>query len=124
MQLAYHFADRTPAPAYSVLVSRWIAKLRKVMAEWHAAWNTSGRPTPRLHWAHDGEGAPLVDTRSGTRLEHALPPTGRRVLELLDRPKRLADLATEWDLGGSFDPALEMQPCANAGSCFRRASAT
>ncbi len=117
--LAYHFADRTPAPAYSVLVSKWIAKLRKAVLIWQSAWLQPGREAPRLFVKRDGQAPRVHDTRSGQMVEHALGAHGARVLEHLTKPKRLSDLASEWDGPTGFDPAREVAALQERGLVFQ-----
>jgi hypothetical protein len=52
-------------------------------------------------------------------VEHGLRPAGPRLLEQLSTPKRLADLAAEWNGTTGLDPEREVAALREQGLVFQ-----
>ena len=92
-ELAYYFSDHNYMAPYAMNVARVVMGLREKVERWRAMWKDGAPPELRLE-TRDGA-AYVVDSRSGTRIEHALTGDARQVLEGLATAKKLANLAKE-----------------------------
>ncbi len=89
---AYYFSDRNVMATYFLDSARWIGKIRQALAPWRNAW-ASGRP-PVLAFTQEGS-TTVRDTRSGPALFHEVGESGRRLLEILEKPMTLDDLGKQ-----------------------------
>jgi ribosomal peptide maturation radical SAM protein 1 len=88
--VAYYFADRNVAAPYFAAMAKWIGRLRRAQTLWRERWN-GGEP-PALRFEREG-GTTVRDTRSGAAVVHDVGESGRRLLERLEEPASVADVA-------------------------------
>ena len=116
--LAYYFTDTNFGANYVKLVSRWISKLQSHIAQWQARWRQNQAIPPRLFFKGNGQSTVVYDSRSTNVIEHDVGEIGARVLECLNKPKRLGDVANELSHSSNFDPAKEIALLQSKGLVF------
>jgi ribosomal peptide maturation radical SAM protein 1 len=89
-QLAYFFRDAEFQSPYQMSTARWLGKLRERIAGWQALWARDVKPELTLEAS--GDGAVVIDSRGGSRVEHRLGALGRQVLDALGQHRRLPSL--------------------------------
>jgi ribosomal peptide maturation radical SAM protein 1 len=89
--LAYFFRDEEFNAPYIVNTSRWLGRLRERVAQWWALWERG--PKPELVLEESGGDAIVRDSRSGSRVEHRIGPSARRVLHALRQQHKIPRLA-------------------------------
>jgi len=90
-EIATHFVDRnTDAEA----IDGWLARLNEAVRQWRARWlGGDGQPQARLCLLEGAGPGRVYDSRAGQEVEHDLSGVAQRILEQLERPARVADLA-------------------------------
>jgi ribosomal peptide maturation radical SAM protein 1 len=103
--LAYFFRDYNFGAEYFGAMVRWIGEVREKVEIWRGRWNGEDQdPPPTLHF--DGDDPTIVrDSRTGEALEHRIGETGTRLLQCLERPRRMKDLPSELGAMPGFDPS-------------------
>lgn len=92
-QLAYYFEDDMPDAPYRKGIQKWRFRLDELTGLWRSRWRDQCQSQrPRLCFENGG-GTRIVDTRGGMTLEHTVSDAGLRLLRILDKPRRLAELA-------------------------------
>ena len=96
--LAYYFGDINFGAAYVVTMAKWINKLKEKVSLWVARHSSKRESVPpRLHFAEKDGKTIVYDSRSGKAIEQEVCEAGVRILEALEKPKRLSDLAKAYD---------------------------
>jgi ribosomal peptide maturation radical SAM protein 1 len=88
--LAYFFRDADFQSPYLVSTARWLGKLRERVAQWQGLWAHDVKP--ELTLATSGDGTLVIDSRSGSRVEHRIAPVGRQILHALSQHRQLSSL--------------------------------
>ena len=119
--LAYYFADQNINAEYVQVMSRWIDRIKEEINAWLNAWKPQAASSrPRLFFKKDANGEVVYDSRSANAIEHRIGKTGRRILNLMDkRPKRLGDVAKEFQGVEGFDAAQEIGFLQEMGLLFQ-----
>ncbi|HUK88749.1 MAG TPA: RiPP maturation radical SAM protein 1, partial [Blastocatellia bacterium] len=119
--LAYYFADQNINAEYVQVMSRWIDRIKEKINAWLNAWKPQAASSrPRLFFKKDANGEVVYDSRSANAIEHRIGKTGRRILNLMDkRPKRLGDVAKEFQGVEGFDAAQEIGFLQEMGLLFQ-----
>lgn len=86
--LAYYFRDENVEAPYFTATVRWIDQLRTKVGEWRARWNDP-QDRPKLFLESEDV---VYDSRSGSVIEHRVGPTGKALLQHLEKPTRVEDL--------------------------------
>ena len=98
-ELAYFFVDENYENQYMASTAKWVKKLEKCCADWAVRWyQRDGNLKPVLAFAHRGPTRIVLDTRSGSTIEHQLEPDALRLLDCLVDPlekRRLAGRLTD-----------------------------
>ena len=106
--LAYYFADFNLGAEYAQTMSKWIGKIKEQINHWIDAWKNEDRG-PELLLYEAGGRSMIRDTRSGEVNEYPIDEVSSRILNLLiDKPKRIGDVATEFAGVAGFDAAREL----------------
>lgn len=91
-KLAYYFTDRNFDADYLVDVVEWLGAMQAGTRAW-AETHESG-VAPVLHFLDaDGRPGTIRDSRSGAIVEHEIGDTGRRVLDMLEKPLGVTTIA-------------------------------
>ena len=89
--IANHFVDRN---ADTNAMDRWLGVLNERIAYWRRRWlGSDGRPQARLCFTEDAAGRTIYDSRSGDDAEQEISPAAKAVLEFLERPARIEQVA-------------------------------
>jgi hypothetical protein len=107
--LAYYFADFNLRAEYAETMSKWIGKIKEKIDHWVDAWKDKDQVTPKLLLSEKGNASMIHDSRSGAVEEYRLPPVSGSILNFLAvKPKRVWDVAKEFDEVVGFDAAKEV----------------
>lgn len=95
-RLAYYFIDNNFKAEYFVQMVQWIGRVSQQVAQWRIryAGQDDGEPAA-LFWGQAGDRRFVIDTRCGSRREHAINSRCQRILESLQRPLDTTRLAAE-----------------------------
>jgi magnesium-protoporphyrin IX monomethyl ester (oxidative) cyclase len=117
--LAYFFVDADFSARYAATTALWLGKLRERVAHWQIRWGQRDRRLKPELTVRQTHGTPLVyDSRSGAAIEHALSPTGWRVLEALEEQHRLPRLVEKIDGVPEAEIAAEIAELRRRGLLF------
>ena len=118
--LAYYFTDRNYRAPYLKSMSKWVSKIREKVDLWLAQWNVQSLELrPQLYLKENGASAIVYDSRSGKPVEHKISDVTRQVLELLNKPKRIGNLASSLSHIADFEPAQEIADLKQKGWVFQ-----
>ena len=93
-QLAYYFQDKNYEASHFTLLIDWLAPMRETVGAWLARWrDRDNGNVPKLYLEPAGEAAIVHDSRNG-RGSYEITPARKRLLEFLDKPRRLSELET------------------------------
>jgi ribosomal peptide maturation radical SAM protein 1 len=94
VDFAYYFMDYNVRADYNMKMVRWIGKVRGVFNRWHNFWYESEQGyRPQLFFKKKEHATVVIDSRSGEVLEHAISDMERQVLQQLNKPCKVSDLA-------------------------------
>lgn len=102
-QMAYFFNDTNWDAPHVQALSKWMAKLWTAVEHWRNRWNSPARP--RLMFQRDGERTSVLDTRGEAATSHPLSATAVAVLEALESPRPVANLAAV--VGDTWEQELD-----------------
>ncbi len=115
--MAYYFADFNIGAEYAQTMSKWIGKIKAKIDLWIEAWKHE--VVPELVVYEDGAQTMIRDSRKGQVNEYSLGDISRRILDLLiEKPKRIGDVATEFAGVAGFDAAHELAMLREKGLIF------
>jgi ribosomal peptide maturation radical SAM protein 1 len=118
--LAYYFTDRNYRAPYLKSMSKWVSKIREKVDLWLAQWNVQSLELrPQLYLKENGASAIVYDSRAGKPVEHKISEVTRQVLELLNKPKRIGNLASSLSHIADFEPAQEIANLQQKGWVFQ-----
>lgn len=107
--LAYYFNDTNIGAEYFTHMVKWIGKIREVFGVWEDKWRDKDHLSlPALFFKQKGKTSVIYDSRDGAAVEHLIDATGTELLNLLNKPRRLNDLASELGSSSHLDIAQEM----------------
>src|SRR5262249_12929739 len=107
--LAYHFYDANLVAPYFTAMVRWIDKLKEKVRLWQSRWLSDNyRNRPRLHFNGSGGARVIIDTRSNAHIEHRISETGIQILEFLNKPRRIVDIAAKMSSFPGFNVESEI----------------
>ena len=115
---AYHFADRNLKADYFLKMVKWIGKVREKHNKWLSLWSVKGRFHPKLFLKTDGKSTSVFDSRSGEAVEYSISSAGVQVLEQLNKPRRIHDLAQSLSHIPHFDADEEVAWLNERGLVF------
>lgn len=93
-QLAYFFVDHNYDAPHLVAVCKWIDRLRAAWGRWWGCWYGDEQASPpKLFLKPGGAGGIVFDSRSGEAVDSPVDLATRQVLDSLNTPKRMAELA-------------------------------
>jgi hypothetical protein len=105
--LAYFFEDRNYSNEYLRNTAKWIKKLESAITDWSRKWSAHEAGANRWHGgaaashpvltpsSRNDSVLRILDTRSSKTVEHTLDINETKVLEALDRPRRLDRIESE-----------------------------
>lgn len=94
-RLAYYFADTNMGAKYMMDMARWIGKIKAKVAPWLNRWFDTSRPRPKLFFKENGSETVVYDSRLDEAVERRVSSVGLKMLRLLDRPRRIDEIAKE-----------------------------
>jgi ribosomal peptide maturation radical SAM protein 1 len=118
-KFVYYFADKNANAAYFVMMVKWIGKIEEKVQPWRSRWyggRNGGRPT--LYFKEKGKTSTVFDSRSGKGVERKIGEVGTRILDMLAKPTRMLDLASELNRIPGVEPEKEMVSLRDAGLIF------
>jgi ribosomal peptide maturation radical SAM protein 1 len=118
--LAYYFSDANLSAPYFTDMAQWIDKLKEQVRMWRARWfNANNRNKPMLYFKGDNNGQIIVDTRSDTLVEHRISETSHQILEYLNKPRRIVDVAEKMSHVAGFNAESEVGLLRERGLTFQ-----
>ncbi len=118
-RLAYYFVDHNIGASYNVKMIKWLGRLRKMFDHWEDLWcRDDVLQPPRLFFKKSDVSTVISDSRSGKVLEYQLSDIDRHILEDLNRPRRIVDVAARLDHIASVDAEREVQFLQEKGLVF------
>ncbi|MBI4861023.1 MAG: RiPP maturation radical SAM protein 1 [Candidatus Riflebacteria bacterium] len=118
--IAYYFVDSNPRSGYFTALTKWINRLRAAFEPWRLRWQGPDSTVPPKLFFEEGDRSTVVhDSRSGRVVERSVGPMGRRVLELLEEPRRACDLAQALGSSSEADVEAELSRLDGLGLIFR-----
>ena len=117
--MAYYFADTNLTSEYFLIMVRWIPKIREKIDLWNARRANQRDFPPTLCFKQNGSGPIVYDTRSGQVIEHKIDNNIRHLLECMDRPRRIEDMAKELGHLQDFDLARQVAWLQAKGLLFQ-----
>lgn len=118
--LAYFFSDHNVNAKYATTMITWIGKVRAKSEHWNQRWKgTDGKVAPRLYLKKGTEKTTVYDSRNGEAREHVVDEVTVQVLELLNKPGRIGDLANNFGHIPDFDPAQQLSALKERGWIFQ-----
>jgi len=92
--LAYFFYDSNMLAPYFLAMARWLGKLRQKVANWRDRWSEdNGRNRPRLFLKANSPQPVVYDSRPDNPVEHRLSELSHKILDNLNKARKLEDLA-------------------------------
>jgi ribosomal peptide maturation radical SAM protein 1 len=120
VNLAYYFSDHNLNAKYANTMISWLGKVRDKWEYWYKRWNDNDdKVAPRLYLKTDAGKTTVYDSRNGEAKEYAADEVTVQVLELLNKPKRLADLAKNFGHIPDFDPERAITVLQERGWIFQ-----
>jgi magnesium-protoporphyrin IX monomethyl ester (oxidative) cyclase len=118
--LAYYFVDRNFGARYMTDMLEWVGKVREKINIWLTRYYGGDQgPAPKLYLkAIDGSYV-IHDSRTGEVIEHSVDEERRAVLEFLEKPRRVKELASAVPDNPAFDPEKEMAFLSERGLVFQ-----
>ncbi|HKS30096.1 MAG TPA: RiPP maturation radical SAM C-methyltransferase [Pyrinomonadaceae bacterium] len=118
--LAYYFVDRNVRAKYMTDLVRWISQLQEKVSVWHARWygREASAPAPKLFFKDGPDSNIVCDSRSGQLIEHKLTEAAREVLGVLNKPKRMSQVAAELKHLPGLDAEGEIHHLGELGLLF------
>lgn len=117
--LAYFFVDEDYKSSHVATTARWLGKLRERIAHWQTRYNQRDRRLKPELTTRQRRGAMVVyDSRSGSVVEHALSPTGWKVLDLLEDQHKLPRLVERLEGVSEQEVAAEVAFLKQRGLLF------
>lgn len=118
--LAYYFADFHLDAEYAQTMSKWIGRVKEKIDGWVEAWKNDEQSVPKLVFAGNGGQPKIHDSRSGEVIEYQISEVSARILNLLsEKPKRIGDVAAEFESVAAFDAAGELAVLKEKGLLFQ-----
>lgn len=118
--MAYYFSDLNVGAPYSVMMLTWINKIREKVNLWVARANAkSSELPPRLYFVEKDGKKVVYDSRSGKAIEHHLGDLANKILEALDKPKRVIDITKEFGDIEGLNPEQELAALQSKGLIFQ-----
>ena len=99
-------------------MTKCIGRVREKANPWIQQWESED-DRPKLHFKDIGKSRIVVDSRSGAIVEHDLKETGKRLLEFMDKPKKVNDIAAAFKEVTGFDAAKEIALLQERGLIFQ-----
>jgi ribosomal peptide maturation radical SAM protein 1 len=103
---AYYFADQNVMADYITTVAQWIGKLQAAVKHWHEVWEASKRGRPLL-LEFKGGSSVVLDSRSGSMIEHQIGVAGKAILNYLTKPVWIEDVVKVF--APEYGPAVSEQ---------------
>jgi ribosomal peptide maturation radical SAM protein 1 len=116
--LAYFFSDHNVEAKYASTMITWIGRVREKTEHWHKRWN-DGKVAPRLYLKKGAEKTTVYDSRNGEPREYVVDEVTVQVLDLLNKPGRIGDLANNFGHIPDFDPAQQLSALRERGWIFQ-----
>jgi len=92
--IAYYFIDQNFSANYITQTAQWIGRLRARIDAWRDRWHGATRALPpRLFITTSAGRAVVHDSRNGEVIDHPLTPMRQRLLERLEAPATVEQLA-------------------------------
>jgi magnesium-protoporphyrin IX monomethyl ester (oxidative) cyclase len=85
-QIAYYFIDTTVDPPYAIAASKWQRPLNSRVQTWKQLWHER---RPELSIRAEGGATVIHDSRTGARLQVAVTPARKALLETLAQPRQI-----------------------------------
>ena len=117
--LAYFFSDHNTKAKYAETMIIWIRKVREKWDYWHKRWLDRSKPAPRLYLKQGTEKPTVYDSRDGEVREYPVDEVTVQVLDLLNKPGRIGDLAKNFGHIPDFDPERQLAVLKERGWIFQ-----
>jgi ribosomal peptide maturation radical SAM protein 1 len=117
--LAYFFSDHNLKAKYAGTMITWIRKVRDKWDFWNKRWQDASNVAPRLYLKKSNEKSTVYDSRNGEPREYVVDDVTVQVLELLNKPGRVGDLANNFGHIPDFDPAQQLAVLRERGWIFQ-----
>ena len=118
--LAYYFVDRNLRAEYVKATSRWIGGIREAVNIWSKQWTDSNVGShPQLCFTDNSGPGVILDSRSGSPIEHRVSGKARQLLEFLNKPRRMHEIVAELGATSEDETAEEMNALKERGLVFQ-----
>jgi ribosomal peptide maturation radical SAM protein 1 len=116
--LAYYFTDTNLRAKYFLTMVKWLGKVREKFNVWKSSWKEDA-PYPELFIKRVNGDTLVHDTRSGSIIEYPIGSAAEQVLDLLSKPMRVSNLASELAHIPALDLAKEVAWLQEKGLLFQ-----
>lgn len=116
-RFAYYFEDRNVGSEYRTIMLEWLGKIQAQVDAWRSRWTDPHNVRPRLHFAENSR--VVVDSRSGSVVEHSLGEITSLVLIHLSRPLDIRNMTKQLSAEIGHDISQEIELLEKMGLVFR-----
>ena len=117
--LAYFFSDHNTKAKYAETMISWLKRVRDKWSYWNKRWSETGKVAPRLYLKKGTEKTTVYDSRSDVVREYPVDEVTVQVLDLLNKPGRIGDLARNFGHIPDFDPESQLAVLKERGWIFQ-----
>jgi ribosomal peptide maturation radical SAM protein 1 len=118
--LAYYFMDRNITAQYFKDMARWIDRVREKTSYWHKRWYAEGRGLrPELYIKERGKYSIIHDSRIETYRQHKISEVVTQILDFLNKPRKITDIAAEFSHVPQLDTEKEISQLQEQGLIFQ-----
>lgn len=118
--LAYYFMDHNLNAKYFLTMAKWIGKIKEQYNPWWNRWHGKDELSPpALFFKPAGASRVVHDSRTGEVIEHRVSEAGLRVLDYLDKPRKLSDITAGLSQTPGFDSEVELASLQHRGLVFQ-----